>query len=554
MSEPFEAATISALRKISHWNVTWWGAFGDGTTNDTAAFVAAIAAVVARGGGCLFIPAGMYILSPTIAIPPGVTILGAGRDYTTLLFPVLGTGVSAFEVQVGRAQFYGVHIQGPAGGVYEPNERLIYAHGADTLHRLDGITIRNCEFSHSGSYAVWLEFTDSADVGRNVIHNCGYCGVLTVSCNDFYIAQNTIHTIAPGTGGTLTNNYGIAISHNNEGWPGTRKAQPFSSNGWVVDNDVSNIEWTGIDSHGGIRIIVERNRVRDCGYGIAIASGSGDASNYAGYDNQILCNAVYGGTRANRYQGGITINGGSTEAQRHCLVQGNIVVGYGISGNPNSAAILAADTHGIIISNNQIRDFGNNGVLFAGSMADAIVEGNIFGNTIDRTSNAVLASVSSGTLLVRGNIVTADGGTACGIGLRAETLTSPPICSDNEFSACTDIPYYVPTPNALRGTDIQPFVRPTNGATTINVSGRGPKFVVEFLYSGPAFVTDLTGAVNGQEAMLLNYNSSSITFVHNASLNRLAGGVDCVVPQYGTLTLVRYGTVWIEKCRSITNG
>lgn len=66
-----------------------YGATGNGVTDDTAAFQAAITAVQNAGGGTVFVPAGTYLVTPT-ASPAlsvthnGVKILGAGRDSTTI--------------------------------------------------------------------------------------------------------------------------------------------------------------------------------------------------------------------------------------------------------------------------------------------------------------------------------------------------------------------------------------------------------------------------------------------------------------------------------------
>jgi hypothetical protein len=52
-----------------------FGAVGDGTTDDAPAFAAALAA-----HRSLFVPAGRYRLATAVDVPPGRTILGAGRD------------------------------------------------------------------------------------------------------------------------------------------------------------------------------------------------------------------------------------------------------------------------------------------------------------------------------------------------------------------------------------------------------------------------------------------------------------------------------------------
>lgn len=55
-----------------------YGAVGDGITDDTAAFVAAIAAV-AVAGGVVFVPPGVYLVDcDALTLPGGVTLMGTG--------------------------------------------------------------------------------------------------------------------------------------------------------------------------------------------------------------------------------------------------------------------------------------------------------------------------------------------------------------------------------------------------------------------------------------------------------------------------------------------
>jgi hypothetical protein len=55
-----------------------YGALGDGTTNDTAAIQGAINACAAAGGGIVFFPGGVYLVTG-ITVPTSVILLGVGR-------------------------------------------------------------------------------------------------------------------------------------------------------------------------------------------------------------------------------------------------------------------------------------------------------------------------------------------------------------------------------------------------------------------------------------------------------------------------------------------
>lgn len=61
------------------FNVKDYGAKGDGVTDDTAAFNAAITAVTAAGGGTIYVPYGTYVISTGLVIPSGVIMAGVGK-------------------------------------------------------------------------------------------------------------------------------------------------------------------------------------------------------------------------------------------------------------------------------------------------------------------------------------------------------------------------------------------------------------------------------------------------------------------------------------------
>lgn len=68
-------------------NVVYYGATGDGVTDDTAAFIAAIAALPSTGGA-IYVPAGRYVISASLNIDiSNVTIYGDGPASRIILTP-----------------------------------------------------------------------------------------------------------------------------------------------------------------------------------------------------------------------------------------------------------------------------------------------------------------------------------------------------------------------------------------------------------------------------------------------------------------------------------
>ena len=70
-----QAAEAEAIGP-DHLNVRSFGAKGDGTSDDTAAFQKALDAAHAAGGGRVWVPAGSYLLGGSLLVPHGVCLQG----------------------------------------------------------------------------------------------------------------------------------------------------------------------------------------------------------------------------------------------------------------------------------------------------------------------------------------------------------------------------------------------------------------------------------------------------------------------------------------------
>ena len=136
------------LAAIEGLNVRNYGATGDGTTDDTTAINAAIAALIAAGGGVLYFPAGTYKTTAaltTISVP--ALIRGDGtttNDDTTEVGVSLITSTSAtavmFDVTANVARFESIGLQCTAA---TPTAGAgIYVHGAIVGQRVDYENVR----------------------------------------------------------------------------------------------------------------------------------------------------------------------------------------------------------------------------------------------------------------------------------------------------------------------------------------------------------------------------------------------------------------------------
>jgi hypothetical protein len=94
---PAAAATTTPA---GSYNVTAYGALGNDSNDDAPAVKQAVAAAVAAGGGCVYLPAGTYRCLSQIVLPPdtAVDLVGDGMGVSTLHFPTdLGSGQAAVD-------------------------------------------------------------------------------------------------------------------------------------------------------------------------------------------------------------------------------------------------------------------------------------------------------------------------------------------------------------------------------------------------------------------------------------------------------------------------
>ncbi|CAA0096300.1 Uncharacterised protein [Starkeya nomas] len=239
------------------WNVRWFGAVGDGTTNDAPAFNAC-ASLVPTIGGHIYIPNGeYYFASPWMISNKSITISGSGIKVALLFFaPGLSGIIYATNDMAHNVNIYGISVISMSttgsqtgisiifpdnGGSSWKNATIrdVVVDGTDTVsnYRSGNVSQDKARFSNAlyvknvatlsvdnftgrGKYSEnagrgiliegwtvdfrimnsWLSFYDVAIVKHGALEGFNIIGVTGLHCNEFVrVWANSSGTV--GTGG-----------------------------------------------------------------------------------------------------------------------------------------------------------------------------------------------------------------------------------------------------------------------------------------------------------------------------------------------------------------
>jgi len=164
-------------------NVRWFGAKGDGITNDTTSIQSSVSVAVAAGGAGVYIPRGRY-LTNTITLGSNVNLFGEGIGSTVLVQnSITGASYGTLFADSGSASTYvenlsisEITIDGQvASAGFEEHTHLV------SLSGVRNAAIRRVEFLGFRGDGLYLGSSPSAGIERHnintVIDNCVFDGV-----------------------------------------------------------------------------------------------------------------------------------------------------------------------------------------------------------------------------------------------------------------------------------------------------------------------------------------------------------------------------------------
>ncbi len=387
-------------------DVRYYGARGDGVTDDTAAIRAALAAA-STYGGTLLLPAGTYIVAPAVADGNVFSFAGA-----TLKVIGAGAGSSVLKIKDGALPYravidgsgskVGVRVEGVAFDHNINNNPLTTEAALLTGPRFSceiagsDIVIRDCEVRNASS----LNDFYLSGTGVKVEH-CRW-----VNCGDdpTHLDHDSSGIYFPVNGGRVVGCEFVGSA----GLPGTRTAiETHGSNLIVRDNVIRSyskgMNIVGYAAAEETNIIIAHNAIDGAGQGMQLWSNAygGHTTGY-GLDGVLvegntirLARADVWGAASGNYVCGIAVYPSGDLNVRGLKVRGNVIVGTiedeAITSNHASCGIgwfsnadkVLEDSD---ISENTIIGMPLSAIRLSCGIKNCLVERNLIrncGNTLD---------------------------------------------------------------------------------------------------------------------------------------------------------------------------
>lgn len=300
-----------------------YAADSTGVTSASTAINNAILFVAAAGGGTVYLPAGIYLLSAAISLRSNVCLIGAGRGFTTIK---AGTGVATAVLvgtsgnAVSNVTFSGFTIDGDYSnsaltlpGIQITNGTgcrfidlgiLNTAREGIKLNTHSSARVEGCLITGTGAdgtstgHAVSLVTCVRARVTFNEITGGKGMGVsLSTASTDCLIEGNYISTAASTTGleciGIAATN-DRCIVEGNHCINSQDNGISMSSNDSTVSHNIINGALNNGISVGASRCTVECNVIKNAGQdGTAVAAGISLPGSATPQFNTIIGNTIY---------------------------------------------------------------------------------------------------------------------------------------------------------------------------------------------------------------------------------------------------------------------
>lgn len=326
-------------------NVQWFGAKGDGSTDDTSSISGAITA--AGSGELVFVPGLTYIISSslTLANPLTVDLSGSTIQFAASVY---GTTIPAFSIQANGVTIKNGRILGnyvpttttpptPGVGNYgidntSANKNSNLTVDGLTIEKVEnygiasvsgvGLRVINSTFLNTGYFSIWSDNKTTVVDGGLIDNNIFDRSAITASKIKYScvgIRGDSTSTQFYTLGWVITNNrFTTALTPTD---PSAACIEVRSMQNSTVSNNVFNNGTIGLSIVGCTNVTAVGNATYGSVIGIELAS-----SNYCTVDgNTVNGNGVSGTT-------GIMVDGAVTAISSYNTISNNIVSGNTVCG------------------------------------------------------------------------------------------------------------------------------------------------------------------------------------------------------------------------------
>lgn len=399
-----------------------YGAVGNGTTDDSAAF--ATAALIS-GTYPIQVPftSGGYKVNTAFALPANGAM--QGYDRPTIFSTTNGQDI-CYASGVATITIDGIIFKGNNSSTTPLNARGGYSAsstGLVTVVNCTDVRITNCEFNTFYNGVCALQCT-RLWINKNKVTHWLSLGICASVSSEFMIDDNDV-VGCDQAGGVVA--YGITATGNqNGGLTQQRNSISF--------NRIASIpSWDGIMSHDFDGLEIIGNDIRNVRQGIDI--GHLVSTNFC--RNLIVSGNMVEGTTTDTWSGTAAVTAGidvtgfdATHRVINCAITGNVINNFfNMTGSPtgagNPAHISINDADHVTVSGNAINNGGsavnNAGVEISGTVNSCSVTGNVMQGTF-ALAGIRLATVTADAISIYSNTII-DGSPAANYGIDVTNST-----------------------------------------------------------------------------------------------------------------------------------
>jgi hypothetical protein len=378
---------VSVPRTLPLVSVMAQGATGDGITDDTAAFQAALDNAGLATVGRIDVPPGTYLVGP-LTVPAGVLLVGAGPG--SVLRRATGTSAALLSTSGTHVTLQSLHLDGGGIQVLAAATRvrivdceITGASDPAVISAGTGVIIAGNVLSGAGTDAIAVSGPQTSVMG-NRIRGSGSAGIrvtgngsannaTTVIGNDVTIpaGHGPAGIVVDGATGVTVSDNRVAGSTSTSGGLGIGIVSDSApvSNITVSGNDVSAIGADGVVVQQAQQVSLTGNAVAGClGRGIVVGASSGvvvDANSVSGCGvtgidaSGTTDLVVTGNVCTQNTSAGITLGG--PNGTTHTVVADNVCSGQakGIS----ASGVL----DGVVLAGNQLGGNSTTGLSLVGA-------------------------------------------------------------------------------------------------------------------------------------------------------------------------------------------